>query len=289
MRPLVLMTGAAASWGVATVTTKVALAQLAPLDLFAVEAGTATVVLWACLFLRGQVGRPHGWRAFAVLGLLNPALSFVLFDLGLTRTGAADGALLLASDAVISALLAWAALGERLTRIGWAALAAGTAGAALVTLQAGGHGASLVGDALVLGSAATAAAYGVGARRFAAETDALAATGIQVLTASALAVPLLAFAAASGHSQLEHVDAWHLALAAATGVLGGALPFLLFNQAIRDMTVVSSALIINLVPLLGAALAIGVLGERLAGIQLVGGALVVAAAFACSSASGELA
>jgi hypothetical protein len=32
-----------------------------------------------------------------------------------------------------------------------------------------------------------------------------------------------------------------------------------------------------------------VLGERLAGIQLVGGALVVAAAFACSSASGELA
>lgn len=289
MFALLLLAGAAISWAISAVTTKVALAQLAPTDLFAVEVVTATAVIWVCLLAKGRIARPRGWRAFAVLGLLNPALSFVLFDLGLARTGAADGALLLASDAVISALLAWAALGERLTGIGWSALAVGTIGAALVTLHAGGHGASLLGDALVLGASASAAAYGVGARRFAAESGALAVTGVQLLAATAVAVPVFALAAASGHSHLEHVDTGHLAAALATGVLGGGLPFVLFNLAIRDVTVISAALITNLVPLLAAALAIGFLGERLAGVQLVGGALVVAAAFACSSASGELA
>jgi drug/metabolite transporter (DMT)-like permease len=289
MFPLVLLAGAALSWGVATITTKVALAQLVPTDLFAIEVATATLVIWACLLVKGRVAWPRGWRAFALLGVLNPALSFVLFDLGLARTGAADGALLLASDAVISALLAWAALGERLTTIGWAALAAGSAGAALVTLQAGGHGSSLLGDVLVLAASAAAAGYGVGARRFAAESGALAATGVQLLAAMAIAIPVFAVAAAGGHTHLKHVDAGHLFAAAATGVLGGGLPFVLFNLAIRDVTVISAALVTNLVPLLGAALAIGLLGERLAGIQLVGGVLVVAAAFACSSASPEVA
>lgn len=290
MFALVLLAGAATSWAVSAVTTKVALAQLAPTDVFAVEVVSASVVIWACLLATGRVARPRGWRPFAVLGLLDPALSFILFDLGLARTGAADGALLLASDAVISALLAWAALGERLTRIGWSALAAGTGGVALVTLHAGGHGSSLLGDVLVLGASASAAAYGVGARRFAAESGALAATGVQLLAATAIAVPVFALAAAGGHSHLQHVDTGHLAAALATGLLGGGLPFVLFNLAIRDVPVISAALITNLVPLLAAALAIGFLGERLAGLQLVGGALVVVAAFACSSASsGELA
>ena len=289
MFPLALMAGAAASWGVATVTTKVALAQLAPTDLFLLEVGTAGLVIWACLLVSRGVRWPRGWRAFAALGLLNPALSFVLFDLGLARTGAADGALLLASDAVISALLAWAALGERLTRTGWSALAAGTVGVALVTAQASGHGASLLGDALVLAASAAAAGYGVGARRFAAETDALAATGVQLLAAMAVAVPVFAVVAAGGHSHLSHVDTGHVVAALATGVLGGGLPFVLFNLAIRDVTVISSALITNLVPLIATALAIGLLGERLASVQVVGGALVVAAAFACSSASPEVA
>jgi drug/metabolite transporter (DMT)-like permease len=289
MFPILLMGGAAASWGVATVTTKVALAQLAPTDLFLLEVGTAGLVIWACLIMSGRMRWPRGWRAFAALGLLNPALSFVLFDLGLARTGAADGALLLASDAVISALLAWAALGERMTRIGWSALAAGTAGVALVTAQAGGHGASLLGDVLVLAASAAAAGYGVGARRFAGGTSALAATGVQLIAALAVAVPIFAIVAAAGHSHLGHVDSGHVIAALATGVLGGGLPFVLFNLAIRDVTVISSALITNLVPLIATALAIGLLGERLATIQLLGGALVVAAAFACASASPEVA
>jgi drug/metabolite transporter (DMT)-like permease len=269
------------------VTTKVSLAQLAPTDLFVIEVATASIVIWVALLATGRVAWPRSWRSFALLGLLNPALSFVLFDLGLARTGAADGALLLASDAVISALLAWAALGERLSTIGWTALAVGTAGVVLVTLQSGGHGASLVGDVLVLAASAAAAAYGVGARRFAAETGALSATAVQLLAAMAIAIPVFAIVAANGHSHLSHVDSGHLIAALATGVLGGGVPFVLFNLAIRDMTVITSALITNLVPVLATGLAIGLLGERLAGIQLVGGLLVVAAAFACSSASGK--
>lgn len=277
------MGAAAASWGVATVTTKVALGQLAPTDLLAIELLSATAIVWTALAVGSGAVWPPARRRFIALGLLQPGLSFVLFDIGLAHTGAADGAILLASEGVIAALLGWAALGERPSALTSCALAVGTGGSALVALQAGGQGAGLAGDVLVLGAAATGALYGVAARRLSPTAAVLAGTGTQLLAATAVAVPLSALAAASGRSHLAHADAAHLLAAVATGATGAALPFLLFNVAIRRVTVVTSALITNLVPVIATGLAVALLGERPAALQLAGGALVLAAAAAAGS------
>src|SRR4051812_36299652 len=95
-----LMAAAALSWGAGTVMTKVTLQQLSPLDLLGVELVIGTVAIWAVLLLRGGPRGFARWRSFAVLGVLEPALSFALFDFGLDRTGAADGAILLASESL---------------------------------------------------------------------------------------------------------------------------------------------------------------------------------------------
>ena len=279
-----LMAGAAGSWGVATVTSKLALGQLAATDLFLVEVVTGTVVVWTALLATGGITRPPDWRRFVALGLLEPGLSFVLFDLGLSHTGAADSAILVASDSVIAALLAWAVLGEGLTRRFVVALAVGMTGSVLVTLHMGGGSATLLGDLLVLGAAATAAAYSVAARGLQVDgSPPLTATAIQLLTATVVAVPLGLAAAAGGHSHLAQADAGHLLEGCATGAFGAALPFLLFNAAIRHVTVVGSALTVNLVPLVASGLAVAFLGEQLGALQLAGGALVMGAA-AVSSA-----
>jgi drug/metabolite transporter (DMT)-like permease len=73
-----------------------------------------------------------------------------------------------------------------------------------------------------------------------------------------------------------------LVAAVATGLLGGAVPFLAFDRAIRDLTVAHAGLILNLIPVLAAGVAVAALGERLRWPEIVGGLLVVAAAIAAA-------
>jgi drug/metabolite transporter (DMT)-like permease len=216
------------------------------------------------------------------LGLLEPGLSFVADDFGLNLTGAADGALLLASESLFAIALAWMLLGERLGRLAAATVAVGFAGSVLIGVAPGGGNASLLGDGLVLVGAASAAAYSVAARRIAADddADALTVTAVQLLAAAVVSVPLVVAGAAAGHSQLGHADAGHLAAAVATGVASSALPFLLYNAAIRDVEVTAAALIQNLTPMFGVGLAVVLIGEQLGELQLAGGVLVLVAALA---------
>jgi drug/metabolite transporter (DMT)-like permease len=230
--------------------------------------------MWGGLLLRGLPLVPTRWRTFAVLGAIEPALAYVLFNLGLSRTGAADGAILLATESLFTVLLGRLVLGERMSGRTAAAVPLGFAGAALVALSMTGHAGSWLGDALVLGGAASAAGYNVGARKFTQGNGSMEVTAVQLLAAAAVSVPLLLGGAAAGHSHLGHVDAAHMLTAVATGALGIALPFMLFNAAIGQMQVSRVAVMLNLIPVFGVTLAVFVLGERL-GLPQLGGAVLV--------------
>lgn len=280
---VVLMTGAAFSWGAGTVMTKVTLSQLSPLDLLGVELVSGTAVIWGVLLVRrGQGLELTHWRGAAILGLLEPALSFALFDFGLDRTGAADGAILIASESLFVALLARAALGERFGKRVATAVAVGFAGSVIVGLGASGQGRSLLGDGLVLAASAAAAAYSVAARRLAAaqDADALSITAVQLLAATVVSLPLFLGGLLAGHSQLGEANSAHLLAALATGLLGTAIPFLLYNRAIRDLQATRAALVLNLIPVFGVALAVALLSERLGWVQLGGGVTVLLAVLA---------
>ena len=278
--PRLLMLGAAICWGVSTVTTKVALEQFSPAQVLGIELIVGAAAVWAVLLRRGRLRVGPWWRAAAVLGLLEPGLTFALFDFGLDQTGAIDGALLLAAETPFSVLGAWALLGERATPPVLTAVAVGFGGAAILGSGASGAHGMLMGDLLVLGASATAAGYGVAARRLAggAQLDALAVTAVQLLAAAVAVVPLVT-AAEIGHGHgLPTADAEHVGAVIGTGLLGGALPFLLFNRAIRDLSATGAALVTNLVPALAALSAFALLGDRPGSPQIAGGALMVIAA-----------
>jgi len=222
------------------------------------------------------------WRGFALLGLLEPGLSYVLGDFGLDKTGAADAALLVSSETLFAAVLARLVLCERMSRRVVLAIAAGFAGSVVLGLGAtGSNGASVVGDVLVLGSSAAAAAYTVAARRIAraGQPDALSVTAVQLVVAAILCAPLVVAAVAAGQSNLGQADAAHMLAAVATGLLTTAIPFVLFNLAIRDVEVAGGALVLNLVPVVAATLAVVLLGEALGALQLFAGGVIVLAAF----------
>jgi drug/metabolite transporter (DMT)-like permease len=281
--PLSLTVAAATSWAAATVLTKVALRELTPLDLLGIELFSSACAMGSLLAARGRPFLPRHWSVFAALGVLEPGLSFGLFDYGLSRTGAADGAILIASQSLFGVLLARVLLGERVSRATRTAVAVGFAGSVLVGLAETGHGASLVGDLLVLAASMAAAGSGVGLRRMSAGADNLAATTTQLIAAALVVAPVILVAESSGTSRLAVADPAHLLAAVATGFLGGAVPFLAFNRAIRDLTVAHAGLILNLIPVLAAGGAVVALGERLHWPEVVGGMLVVGAATAAAA------
>jgi len=71
-----------------------------------------------------------------------------------------------------------------------------------------------------------------------------------------------------------------LALAGGTrfGLLGGVIPFLLFNRAIARVPAVQASLILVLVPVVGAGASVLLLAERLSGVAVSGGLLALAGA-----------
>jgi drug/metabolite transporter (DMT)-like permease len=272
------MITAALSWAAATVLTKIVLRDLTAIDLLGVELSSSALTVGALLVLRRERLQLRRDGVFVGLGAIEPALSFALFDFGLARTGAADGAILIASESVFGVVLARVLLGERVGRKVGAAVVSGFVGSALVGLSEAGHGATLLGDILVLAASACAALYGVGTRRFARDGETLAATALQLIAAAVLALPLTLGEAISGSSHLLTADAWYVAAAVVVGLLGRVVPFLAFNGAIREMSVASAGLVLNLIPVVAVGLAVALLGERLGWAEIAGGALVILAA-----------
>jgi drug/metabolite transporter (DMT)-like permease len=275
--PLALLLLASLSWGVSTALTKVALEQLAPLDLFGIEVTTGAVCLGAIALARGaRPSRPSA--SVLLLGALEPGLAFVLFDVGVARTSATHGALLLATDSLFTALLAAALLGERFDRGLKLALVAGFVGSVLV-VRGGGEGASSAfGDLLVVLASVSAAGYGVLARRVAPGRDPLRLSAVQMLTASAIAIPLAGAAGITGDSRLGHVDGAHVIAALGVTLLGSLLPFVLYNLAISRVTATAAGLVLTLVPLFGTLASVVLLEEPLGIAQIAGGAFVIVAA-----------
>jgi drug/metabolite transporter (DMT)-like permease len=99
-----------------------------------------------------------------------------------------------------------------------------------------------------------------------------------MLGALMIAVPIFATSVARGDSHIATVDLAHFALAITVGLLGGIIPFLLFNSAITELTASRAGLIGVRVPVVGAAASILLLHEQISALALTGGCFALIAA-----------
>jgi drug/metabolite transporter (DMT)-like permease len=275
---------AALSWGGATVTSKYAVGGIGYTDLLAIELFVGLVLLTGYGAYTGHLRRTRRWRLYALLGLFEPALSFALFDAGLVHTGASDGALLVSLESVFAVLLAVVFLRERPGAGLFVALGLGFVGAVLVAAEGGSTHATLAGDLLVLGGALTAGAFSAMARGVAGHDHPVTVTAYQFAFASLFSLPLVL----ASHSQLGHADAGHIGAAVATGLIGSAVPFLLYNAAIASTAASRAAITLNLIPVFGVVFAFVLLGERPGLAQLAGGLLIVVALALTGGGDGEM-
>ncbi|MBJ7602321.1 MAG: DMT family transporter [Candidatus Dormibacteraeota bacterium] len=275
-------------FGVGIAFAVYALRALTPFDLLAVEIGSATATLWLALAFVGP-RRTRRWPVYALLGLLEPALSYVLYNVGLSRTSASHGALLESLDGLLVVILGALLLGERLRTAIVFSLAFGLAGAALVGLAAESAGpdpATRFGDALVMLGIVVAAFYSVAVRRFGGKDPALTVTAYQFLAASVVIAPITLTTWLANGSGLPGAAPGQLAAALGSGVVGTAGAYLLFNVGIARVAAGRAALVMNLIPVFGIAAAVIGLHERLHAPEIAGGVLILVSLFALSFAGG---
>jgi len=263
-------------YGVDTTVSVVALRIVRPVDLLAVEIAGAALVLLVAAAVRGRLHRRGALRQMS-LGALVPGLAFLFADLGLARTSASNGSLLLASEPMLSVLLALVLLRERLTGRATVALAVGLTGGVLVSTQPGASTGSdmPLGNVLVLVAVVAAAVFLVATRRWNDDGDGLAASAWQNVGGALSVLPFVTVSWSTGGSRLGTAGAtgW---LACFTVVTLGAIAGVAFNRGIVRVPATRAGQLANLTPVAGTLSAVTWLGERPSPLQLLGGAAILA-------------
>jgi drug/metabolite transporter (DMT)-like permease len=273
-RPMAGMLVASALFGTALTGTKYALAGFDPYTLLAIQLIAATAALWGAT-LRKPHKTPDSWRRVGVVGMLEPALAYLLVTFGLTHTTASVGSLLTGLESAFTALLAALVLRERVTRIAWLAIALAFGGTLL--LESGQPwGGSGVGNLCIALGVLSASSYTIVVKRWADETDPLVLTAHQFLIATALVGAVAVSRWGTGIADLPTSTApRYWAAAMLVGVFGYGASFLLFNTCIERMSAGTTAIVLNLIPAFGVATAVVWLGESLTS-RMAFGALLIA-------------
>ncbi len=268
-------------WGASVVATRVVVQSVPPLTLAVMRFGQGTFVLLLVLLLfapallrikRRDIG-PIALAGFVIFTCFS-----ILFNVSLSLTEAARGALMLATAPLWSVLIGRTLAGERLALRQIIGIGLSIIGIAVSLLERGlnfgaGDLGMYFGDALMLLAALCVAIYGVLARRILRTYAAITVTAYAMLFGTLLLVPLLGLEDVGG--ALGNLDQQMLLLLVFLGVLGGALAHFLWVQSLSALAATQVAVYINLNPLVAAILGAWLLREQISLLFMLGFGLVL--------------
>lgn len=242
----------------------------------------ATIAFWLLL----AVVRPprlrlagRQWLGLPVCAFTMVYLNQVLFAGGLHRTGAANGALIMATSPVVAGLLATLAFGERLHRRHLGALALGFGGVAVAVLQRPGAalGSAGLGDLMILGCVLAYALGGVVVQHLAPRVDMLVfSTWVYTLGMGMLLLHLGIEQGSSLTVARVFPGWWPWTLVVVSAVLATTLSNWVWAVAIGRIGVARTTVFVYWVPVFGMGFSALLLGEALNAWYGLGLAMVLA-------------
>jgi drug/metabolite transporter (DMT)-like permease len=266
-------------WGWSFLFIKVILEGAPPTFLAWGRIALGLAVLVAFLRRAGE-GPPQRryWGHLLVLGLTMSVLPFMLIAWGEQHIASALTAVVNACTPLFAAAFAAWLLGERLRPPQLAGLVVGFVGVAVVAGVGGGDlaGSSLAG---VLAVVLASAGYGFGfayAHRFTEGLSALQLSLGQLAAGTLLLAPVAGGDVAAGRVDLQPLGLLCLLL---LGGLGTGYAYLLNYRTLQEHGATVASLVTYLVPIVGVAAGVLVLGEPFS-LRLVLGGLVVVAGVA---------
>jgi drug/metabolite transporter (DMT)-like permease len=213
------------------------------------------------------------------LGFTGVFLYNAAFFTGLRLTTASNGALIVAINPLLTAILSAIWLRERVSAWQAAGLLLSLFGVAVVITRGSLETITSLsfnkGDLIMLGAPLCWALYSILGKKVLARFTPLAATAYAAFFGATLLVPAafrehaVAGGPLPGFSWLGWLAILQLAL------LGTVVGFVWWYQGVQRIGTARAAVFVNLVPLFGALLAALILGERLVASQIWGGFLVI--------------
>lgn len=272
-----VLTAAAACWGVATVISKRAVSEIPPFALLPIQLATSLVLLG---MLMRFIGEPRSWTAettrLGLLGFLNPGLSYALGLIGLTQITASLSVVLWATEPIMILLLAAWVLRETITGPMAVAVGVATIGVVLAAMASDTAGTS-AGIGFTLAGVAACAIYTVITRKWMIEDSTLAVITAQQVCAFVFALVVFGIFMVSGEP--ISISGWSTGAwlsAVVSGMLYYALAFWLYLTGLRRIPAALVGLFLNLIPVFGVTTGY-LLGERLSLLQSLGSGLIIAA------------
>ncbi len=272
-----LVTTAAFFWGANFVLAGAVLADLPPLWAAALRFVLGAALMLAIAVRQGVdlwgLAKRHA-GAYLLLGVVGIAAFNLLFFHALKTTSADSGALIMATNPLLTTLLAAVLLGERPSARHLAALPLALAGVAVVISQGDvqrlAHLQVAEGDVLMLMANVTWALFNVFSRRYMPPGSAVGNTALMMTAGAGV---LLAAALADGGSFA--LPGLRAGVALAVMAVGGTvLAYLFWGMGIQRLGAARTALFLNLVPVC-AMLVGGMLGTPPTAVQIAGGLLVL--------------
>jgi len=272
-----LITSSAFFWGANFVLAGPVLADLPPLWAAALRFALGAMLMFLLTRVRreeilGPARRHAG--AYLLLGVIGIAGFNLFFFFAMAITSATSAALIMATNPLLTTILAAAVSGERPTARHLLALPVALIGVAVVIVQGGTGGLASLhvgrGDLLMLGANVSWALYNVLGRRYMpAGSPVVNTTWIMTAGAGLLA----AIALGSG----EHVAALDLKAGSALAVMvvgGTVLAYLFWSIGIARLGAARTAIFLNMVPVFAMLISTAV-GTPPTAAQLAGGLLVL--------------
>ena len=226
----------------------------------------------------------NDWWKFAIVGIAGQVLAQLGMTWGVTLSLASNGAILSLLIPVISAVLASAMLGERLSALRVLCLAVGLVGVSMMSapdfrtsFESGSfvQGHYLGGNLLIVAGCLGSSLYNVYCKGLLTRFGEVEILIFSYITASLASLPLLFWVEPLDLNTLVQLapNEW-LALGFLTVFHYGA-SMLLFFYVLEHLPVTVASASLYLVPVFGVLFAVTIVGEKLSPLSLLGAAIVL--------------
>ncbi len=262
-------------WGLSFAATRVAVAEIPPLELAVLRFALGTALLLPVAVRRWPgLGLAAGERRdVALMGLSGVTMAFLFENLGLRHTTASHGAVIVSLTPLATVLVEGVRARRRPAPRVLAGLAAALLGVGLMVGRGGGGEATLLGDGLMLATVGVWVLYTFVAERLGTRYPPLYVTAWAMLAGTAGPVPLAAAERSLVDWGRPGPAEW--AAVAYLGVFCSALGYVWWNSALASLGPSTTNALIYGIPLVGVAGGVALLGEPLTAAVVAGAVLVV--------------
>jgi len=273
------------SWSFNFVFAKEGLKQLEPMTLASFRVVLATLII-SCVYIVSrqrrdpakpvrQFNREDFW-VFAKLGVVGVAMNQVLFTVGLNYTTVGHSSLIIGTGPITILLLAWFQGLEKLTVRKLLGMTCSFAGVVVLAAEQGislSRG-TLRGDLITLSGSIAFALYTVTAKPVARKYDSLSMNTFNYLVGGAIMLPLAVRQGLKLNWSAVGWQGWFAVVYMAA--IASVMAYLIFYWVLGHLSASRLAAFSYLQPVLATLLGVFILGEKLTGHLLGGGALILA-------------